>query len=143
MDHQLAVTLIEQSPDAVIFAGTDGVIIAWNAAAQRVFGFSPEEAIGQNLDIIVPEQFRNAHWTGYDRALDAGVTKYAGQALTTRANNKAGETIYVDLGFAIILGPDGKATGAMATARDCTERFNSDRATRRELRELREAAKSA
>ena len=76
MDPTTAAVLLEQSPDAVIFAGIDGLITVWNPAAQRVFGFAPAEAIGQRLDIIVPEQFRSAHWTGYDRALEAGKTKY-------------------------------------------------------------------
>jgi PAS domain S-box-containing protein len=141
-DQGLEATLLEQSPDAVIFAGTDGVIVVWNAAAERVFGHAAAAAIGQNLDIIIPEQFRNAHWTGYDRALADGATKYRGQALTTRATRADGETIYVDLGFEIIKDSAGTVTGAMATARDVTERFNRDRETRRELRELREAAKT-
>ena len=142
-DERLEARLLEQSPDAVIFAGTDGAIVVWNAAAERVFGHKAADAIGQNLDIIIPEQFRNAHWTGYDRALEAGETKYRGQALTTRATRADGETIYVDLGFEIIKDDSGTVTGAMATARDVTERFNRDRETRRELRELREAAKTA
>jgi PAS domain S-box-containing protein len=143
VDPQLAATLIEQSPDAVIFAGTDGMIVVWNEAAQRVFGHSAEAAIGQSLDIIIPDQFRNAHWAGYDRALGAGETKYRGQALTTRAARADGETIYVDLGFEIVKDASGTVIGAMATARDVTERFNRDRETRRELRELREAAGKA
>ncbi|MGE0599596.1 MAG: PAS domain-containing protein [Dehalococcoidia bacterium] len=142
MDSQLATTLIEQSPDAVIFAGTDGVIGVWNAEAERVFGHSASEALGQTLDLIIPEQFREAHWTGYDRALGDKVTKYKGQALTTRAMKKGGETIYVDLGFAIVLNAAGEAIGAMATARDVTERFNRDREMRRELRELKAATKA-
>jgi PAS domain S-box-containing protein len=141
-EQALEATLLEQSPDAVIFAGTDGVITVWNGAAERVFGHAAANAIGQNLDIIIPEQFRSAHWTGFDRALAAGETKYRGQALTTRATRADGETIYVDLGFEIIKGASGDVIGAMATARDVTERFNRDRETRRELRELREAAKS-
>lgn len=141
MDSQLATTLVEQSPDAIIFAGTDGMIVVWNDAAQRVFGHSAEAAVGQSLDLIIPEQFRNAHWTGYDRALEAGETKYRGQALTTRATRADGETIYVDLGFEIVKDASGTVIGALATARDITERFNRERETRRELRELREAAK--
>ena len=142
MDSQLATTLVEQSPDAMIFAGMDGMIVVWNDAAERVFGHKQEAAIGQSLDIIIPEQFRNAHWTGYDRALAAGETKYRGQALTTRAMRADGETIYVDLGFEIVKDASGAVIGAMATARDVTERFQRDRETRRELRELREAAKA-
>lgn len=141
IEPTLATQVLEESPDAVIFAGTDGMIAYWNAAAERVFGHSGAQALGQSLDLIIPEQFRDAHWTGYDRALAAGETKYAGQALTTRATRADGETIYVDLAFAILKGPDGAAVGALATARDVTERFNRDRETRRRLRELEAAQK--
>ena len=140
-EQALEAALLEQSPHAVIFAGKDGVIQVWNAAAERVFGHKAADAVGQSLDIIIPEQFRNAHWTGYDRALEAGETKYRGQALTTRSIRADGETFYVDLGFEIVKDAAGTVIGAMATARDVTERFNRDRETRRELRELREAAK--
>ena len=141
MDTELARTLLDQNPDAVIYAGTDGMIAYWNAAAQRVFGHSAEAAIGQSLDLIIPEQFRDAHWTGYDRALGEKATKYAGQALATRATRADGETIYVELGFSIVLDSAGEAIGALATARDITERFNRDRETRRRLRELEAAEK--
>lgn len=129
--------LVADLPDAVVFADTQGVIRVWNAAAERVFGYPANEAIGQNLDIIVPERFRESHWTGFDRALGAGATKYEGRALPTRALRKDGEQIYVELAFAIVL-EDGTAIGAIATARDITQRFEEDRELRRELRALRE-----
>lgn len=141
MDAELTQQLLEQSPDATIYAGTDGMIVLWNAAAERVFGHTAEQAIGQSLDLIIPEQFRDAHWTGYDRALAAKDTKYRGQSLATRATRADGETIYVELGFSIVLNSTGEAVGAMATARDITERFNKDRETRRRLRELEAAEK--
>lgn len=128
--------LVEQAPDAVIFAGTDGVIQVWNAAAERVFGHKASAAIGQNLDMIIPEGYRDAHWTGYDRALADKVTKYVGQALATKSMNAAGETIYVELSFAIVLGSDGEPIGALAHARDITERFQQERESRRKLRDL-------
>lgn len=142
MDHGMALALLDQSPDAVIYAGTDGMIQYWNESAERVFGHRAADAVGKSLDVIIPEQFRDAHWTGYDRALAARETKYKGQALTTRAMRADGETIYVDLGFAIILDSAGEAIGAMATARDVTERFQRDRETRRKLRELEAAQKA-
>lgn len=128
--------LVEQAPDAVIFAGTDGIIQVWNAAAERVFGHKAGAAIGQNLDMIIPEGYREAHWTGYDRALGDKVTKYVGQALATKSMNAAGESIYVELSFAIVLGNDGEPIGALAHARDITERFQQDRENRRKLRDL-------
>lgn len=138
-----AASLIDQSPDALIFAGTDGMVREWNAAAERIFGFTAAEALGQSLDLVIPEAFRSAHWTGYDRALGDRQTKYVGQSLPTRALTKAGREIYVELGFAIVLDENGEAAGALATARDITERFNRDRELRRELRALKEAAKPA
>ena len=138
----LAGLLVEQAPDAVIFAGNDGVIQSWNAAAAAMFGFPESEAIGQDLNIIVPEQFRDAHWKGYDRALEAGDTKYRGQSLPTRAQKANGESFYVELSFAIVHGRDGAVIGALAHARDINHRFEKERASRRRLRELEEEVKS-
>jgi PAS domain S-box-containing protein len=127
--------LVAQSPDALILPGIYGVIFTWNAAAEGIFGFGAAAAIGQSLDIIIPEKFREQHWTGYDRALAAGETKYRGQSLPTRAMRADGSEFYVELSFEIVHS-GGAVVGAMATARDITERFERDRASRRRLREL-------
>ncbi len=133
--------LVEQSPDAVIFADRSGVIRAWNAAAERIFGHSRGQAIGERLDLIVPERFREAHWEGYERAIGDGETKYAGQSLPTRALRGDGEQFYVELSFAIVRDGAGEVAGALATARDITERFEQDRKDRRRLAELEESLK--
>ncbi|TAK69821.1 MAG: PAS domain S-box protein [Dehalococcoidia bacterium] len=135
-DPEQLARLVEQAPDAIIFADREGVIRVWNAAAERIFGYPAAAAIGRNLDIIIPEKLREAHWTGYDRALAAGDTKYRGQSLPTRALRQDGSEMYVELSFAIVRGRDGAVVGAMAQARDITERFERDRAMRRRLREL-------
>jgi len=132
--------LVDQSPDATIFADRDGVIRAWNPAAERIFGVAAAQAIGERLDIIIPESFRERHWAGYARALEAGDTKYRGQSMPTKALKPDGSTFYVELSFAIVHGPDGAVLGAMAQARDITERFERDRDMRRRLRELEAAA---
>jgi PAS domain S-box-containing protein len=134
--EQMARLIVDQAPDAVIFAGTDGVIREWNAAAERVFGHSAGEAVGQSLDIIVPERFREAHWKGFDRALGEGKTKYEGQALPTRSMRKDGADIYVELTFAIIADSEGSVIGALAHARDITERWAKERAQRQRMQEL-------
>jgi PAS domain S-box-containing protein len=128
--------LFEQAPDAIIFADRDGVIRAWNQAATEVFGYPREEAIGHSLDLIVPEEFRAAHWRGYERALSDGRTKYRGKAMPTRATRREGSTIYVELTFAIIHGPDGAVTGALAHARDISDRWAREREQRQRLRQL-------
>lgn len=140
MDSQLHTALLDQGPDAVIFAGKDGLISYWNDAAERIFGHSVAAAMGQKLDIIIPEQYREAHWTGFARAIGDGDTKYRGQSLATRSVRADGEKIYVELSFGIVKDAAGAAIGAIATARDITERFAADREMRRKLRELEKAA---
>jgi PAS domain S-box-containing protein len=141
MDEQELTRLLDQAPDGVIFANGEGVITYWNAAASRIFGHSVEAAMGQSLDLIIPEQFRDAHWKGFDRALADGETKYIGQALATRAQRADGETIYVELSFAMVKDEGGQVLGALASARDITERFIRDRDMRRKLRDLEAANK--
>ena len=128
--------LFAQAPDAIIFADRDGVIRAWNDAATELFGHLREDAIGQSLDLVVPEPLRAGHWRGYERALAEGRTQYRGKALPTRSLRRDGSTIYVELTFAIIRGPDGAVRGAVAHARDITERWAREREQRRRLREL-------
>lgn len=139
---ELSGLIVEQAPDAIIFAGTDGVIQFWNEAAAAMFGYSEAEAIGKDLNIIIPEQFRDAHWKGYDRALEAGDTKYRGQSLPTRAVNAKGEPFYVELSFAIVHGSDGAVMGALCHARNIHERFETDRANRRKMRDLEAEVKA-
>ncbi|MBH1961208.1 MAG: PAS domain S-box protein, partial [Rhodocyclales bacterium] len=63
--------MIEQTADAFILTDLDGNIQLWNDGAQTIFGFSSTEAIGQSLDIIIPEHLRAAHWVGYHKAIAA------------------------------------------------------------------------
>ena len=126
-EAELLAALHHQAPDAMIFAGTDGTIEAWNDAATRIFGHTREEAMGQSLDLIIPERFRDQHWTAYDKALQAGDTKYRGKVLPTRSMTRDGATIYVELTFAIVKNATGTVIGALAHARDITERFLRER----------------
>jgi PAS domain S-box-containing protein len=142
-DTELIGLLLQQAPDAVIFADLEGIIREWNPAAERVFGHSRDEAIGQTLDLIVPDRFREAHWRGYKRALTEGNTKYSGEALPTRSFRKDGATIYVELTFAIIHARDAAVIGALAHARDISERWAREREQRERLQELEQRLKKA
>src|SRR6185436_106358 len=91
--------VVEQAPDVMIYADREGAIRIWNRAAERMFGYAAAEVLGSNLDVIIPERFRAAHWAGFDKALETGATKYEGRALTTRSVHKDGSKLYVDLTF--------------------------------------------
>ena len=68
--------IIENSQDAIILANSDGVIQLWNLGAIKMFGYSSEEAVGQTLDIIIPDRFRDSHWSGFKHTMATGSSKY-------------------------------------------------------------------
>jgi PAS domain S-box-containing protein len=53
--------IVEQGPDAIIFADRDGSIQVWNRGAETVFGYAAAEVLGKSLDVIIPERLRHAH----------------------------------------------------------------------------------
>jgi PAS domain S-box-containing protein len=129
---QLAEGIIDQVADAVIFANRSGVIIRWNRASTALFGFPAGEALGQSLDLIIPEHLRAAHWRGFEAAIANGATKLQGRPTLTRALCKSGRKLYVEMTFAIVKDEaEGEVLGSVAMARDITERVERERAATR------------
>lgn len=119
-----------QAPEAIVFADVKGDIRVWNSGAEHLFGFFAAEVLGRSLDLIIPERFRQAHWNGYRKAMDAGRASGGDRVRTTRAVHKDGRTLYVDLSFSVITDETGAALGALSIGRDCTARFLEERASR-------------
>ena len=128
--------IVEQAPDAIIFADRGGAIRVWNRGAEIVFGYAAAEVLGKSLDVIIPERLRDAHWEGFRRAIDTGQTKYGNRVLTTRSVHKNGSKLYVDLSFGLLKDEAGAVIGAMAVGRDGTARYLSDGALRARVAEL-------
>jgi PAS domain S-box-containing protein len=129
---QLAERIIDQVADAIIYANRSGVIICWNRASAALFGFSAEEALGQSLDLIIPEHLRASHWRGFEAAITKGTMKLEGRPTLTRALHKSGRKLYVEMTFAIVEGEaEGEVLGSVAMARDVTDRVERERATTR------------
>jgi PAS domain S-box-containing protein len=122
--------IVEQAQEAIIFADRDGIIRLWNRGAEIVFGYAAAEAVGQSLDLIVPERFRKAHNEGFSKAIRTGVTRNDGRVLTTRAQNKFGSRLYVDVSFGLVKDESGAVTGAFAIGRDATARHLEEVARR-------------
>lgn len=125
---QLGDLILEQAADAVIYAGKDGNIQRWNRAATALFGHTLDEALGQNLDLIIPEHLRKAHWRGFDAAMASGTTRLHGKPTITRAVHKDGHKLYVEMSFALVCDETGAALGSVAVARDVTERIEREKA---------------
>lgn len=117
-DPPLAEWILEQTTDAVVYADAQGTIARWNAAAALLFGFSAAEAIGRNLDLIIPEHLRAAHWKGFEAALAAGRTRLGGRPTVTRALHQSGSRLYVEMTFALVKDAAGQVIGSVAMRRN-------------------------
>ena len=122
--------IVEHTADALIYSNRDGIIERWNPAAASMLGYSAAEACGQSLDLIIPEPLRAAHWRGFDAAMQNGSTRLHGRPTVTRAAHKLGQTLYVEMSFALVSDEAGKVIGSVAMARDVTERFLREKAAR-------------
>jgi PAS domain S-box-containing protein len=122
-------SILEQMADAVIYADHSGTIRRWNQAAASLFGYSATEALGQNLDLIIPEHLRARHWRGFEAAMANGVVSLEGRPTLTRATPKTGGKLYVEMTFALVKDDiDGRVIGAAAVARNATERVEQEQA---------------
>ena len=130
--------ILENTTDAIIFSDRDGTIRLWNDGAVRVFGFSREEAVGANLDLIIPERFRAPHWKSFEAAMAAGKPRHGAEVRLTRGLHKDGEArkLYVEMSFGVVVDADDKAIGSVAMARDVTEKQAAERALKERLAAL-------
>jgi len=126
--ESLGELIVEQAAEAIIYANQKGVIERWNAAAVAMFGYSAAEALGQSLDLMIPEHLRKGHWRGFDAAIASGKTRLGGRPTLTRGLHKSGQKLYVEMSFALVLDSTGAALGSVAVARDVTERVERDKA---------------
>ena len=125
--------IVEDAADAIIFADRDGVIRLWNAGAQALFGYRPEEAVGKTLDLIVPERLRERHWQGFRRVIATGVTRYRRELLAVPATGKDGGRISVEFSIVMLRDPDGEPLGIAAIMRDVTQRWREQQRLRERL----------
>ena len=120
--------LIESAGDAIIVADTKGRIIFWNGAAERLFGHARDEALGQSLDLIIPERQRARHWAGYEKTMASGETKYGTQLLRVPAMHKDGRRISIAFTVTLLFDANRKVQAIAAIVRDDTERRRLEQA---------------
>lgn len=126
--------------DAVVVCDAGGAIVVWNAAAERMFGFSAAEALGQSLDLIIPERQRQRHWDGYHKTMRTGETRYGHDVLRVPALHKEGKALSIAFTVAMLYSPERAVTAIVAVIRDETARWAEERSLRQRLTQLEAAA---
>lgn len=130
----LADAVLRTESDAIVASDESGIIRFWNPGAKRIFGYESEEAIGQSLDIIIPERLRARHWQGYRQVMVTGESRYGyGDVLAVPGLRKDGKGISLEFTIAAIRNQNGKIMGMVAIMRDVTLRFEEMRALRQKI----------
>lgn len=126
MDNWLS-QLIDEAPDAILAADRDGIIRYWNRGAELLFGYTATEAVGQSLDLIIPENLRGRHWDGYHRVMASGETKYQTGLLTSPGVAKDGSRVSLEFSMVLLRDDGGAMWGCGAVMRDVTARWQREK----------------
>ena len=139
--ERLCREIVEGSPEAIVFADRDGIIRLWNSGAEAMFGYRAEEAIGQPLDIIIPERLRGRHWAGYREVMATGVTRYGRELLAVPGIRKDGTQISLEFSIVLLRDSNGEPLGPAAVLRDVTARWQKEKELKARLAALEGGAK--
>lgn len=134
--------ILALAPDAIMFSDREGIIRFWNQGAERIFGCSAANAIGQSLDLIIPEKLRQRHWDGYHKTMATGETRYGTELLAVPAQHHNGARLSTEFSIVMLHDDDGKPIGVAAILRDVTERHQKEKALRDRLADLEAAHKT-
>jgi PAS domain S-box-containing protein len=130
----LCQTIVDETPVAILYADREGRIRLWNAGAEAMFGFTAAEAVGQSMELIIPEKQRPRHWEGWERVMKTGVTKYGRDTLAVPALRKDGTRISVEFNIVLLRTAGGEVAGAAAMMQDVTAKWQQ----MKELKELKQ-----
>ncbi|MGC8822860.1 MAG: PAS domain-containing protein [Desulfurella sp.] len=126
--------------DGILFCDVDGIIKLWSRGCEKIFGYSSSEAIGQSLDIIIPEKYRKRHWDGFFSAIKSKSSKYSDDLLSVPAIGKNNKSLSIDFSIAIVE-QDSKLLGFGAIIRDATKSFLEKKQLKNEIEELKNKLK--
>lgn len=135
-EEWLAGTIVAASSDAIMFSDRDGIIRLWNSGAEKMFGFTAGEALGQSLDLIIPENLRGRHWDGYGRVMESGSSRYSTDLLSAPALNKNGSRLSTEFSMVMVKDKAGQMLGVAAIIRDVTVRWQREKELKERIKAL-------
>lgn len=133
--------IVDFAGDGILFADRDGNIRVWNSGAEKIFGYTREEAIGESLDLIVPEKLRERHWEGYHKVMATGESRYGSELLKVPAARKDGKRISVEFTIILVRDQQNGILGSAAIMRDVTERWQHEKELKGRLNFLEDQLK--
>lgn len=125
--------IVEQAPDAILFADREGKIRLWNRGCELIFGYKADEALGQSLDIIIPERLRGRHWEGYHQVMATGLTRYGTELLSVPAQHRDGHQLSCAFSIVMLKNAQGKPLGVASIMRDNTKAFEREQELKRKI----------
>jgi len=132
----LCQVIVGESSDAIMFSDRQGIIRLWNRGAERLFGFSAAEALGQSLDLIIPENLRKLHWDGYLRVMESGTSRYSTEMLSAPALRKDGTRISTEFSMIMVKDDSDMVLGVAAVIRDVSARWLREKEMKEQIRGL-------
>ncbi len=132
--------LVENAPDAILFADREGIIRLWNTGAERIFGVPRERALGRTLDLIIPEKLRARHWEGYRRVMNGATSRYSTQLLKVPALKGDGSQFSSEFSIVPIRDENGSLAGIAAILRDVSAQWQRERELKAKVEELSQRA---
>jgi PAS domain S-box-containing protein len=116
--------IMESANDAIVTADSKGNILAWNRAAASILGYGQDEAVGEPLTLIIPEEYKSLHDAGIERVSSGGKHHVIGETVELSALHKDGHSIPVELSLSTwLVGEDRYFSGII---RDIAERKQNE-----------------
>lgn len=130
-------SVTESAIDAIISADHTGKIVSWNNAATRILGYTSEEAVGQQLELIIPKHYHELHRAGIKRVTEGGESRVIGHTVELSACTKDGKEVPIELSLSTWTVRDERYyTGII---RDIRERKEAEEALRMSEQALRQS----
>jgi PAS domain S-box-containing protein len=133
----LLAAIVESSHDAIVSKSLNGVITSWNRGAERLFGYAAEEAVGQNITLIIPPERRDEERTIIEQLTRGERVDH----FETVRMRKDGSLLDVSLTISPMKDASGRVVGASKLARDITDRKRAEEALRQAQTDLAHASR--
>lgn len=117
VEPELAAQAVAAAGDVIITADRTGKITSWNGAAERLFGHSEKEAVGQSLALIVPAEYAPRHVAGFEAAMSSGRLAHGGAVARVEAADASGTRRALGMSLGLLHDEDGQVSGVVAVLR--------------------------